>query len=369
MVQKPCQPSPCGPNSQCREINGQAVCSCVPNYIGSPPTCRPECTVNSDCPFNEACSNQKCRDPCVGVCGIGAKCVVVNHNPICSCPNRYTGNPFVMCQPISMSEEIIPIYCRISISSCSLVEQPVQDPIQPCSPNPCGPNAECRAIGDSPSCSCLQGFIGSAPNCRPECISNSECASNLACINNKCKDPCPNSCGQNAECRVVSHTPMCVCIVGYVGDPFSQCTIQQMPVYEQSTPCVPNPCGSNSLCREQNGAGSCQCLPEYFGNPYEGCRPECVLNSDCPSNKACIRNKCQNPCGGSCGQNAECQVVNHLPSCTCRLGYTGDPYNYCTVQRDERKNVFYNLTNKTESSIPKLLKPTKPWPSLTVLSF
>lgn len=241
--------------------------------------------------------------------------------------------------------QIFPTYMRLCMSYCPLVEQPIQDPINPCQPNPCGPNAECRAIGDSPSCSCLQGFIGSAPNCRPECISNSECASNLACINNKCKDPCPNYCAQNAECRVVSHTPMCVCIAGYVGDPFTQCTIQQSPVYEQSTPCIPNPCGSNANCREQNGAGSCQCLPEYFGNPYEGCRPECVLNSDCPSNKACIRNKCQNPCGGSCGQNAECQVVNHLPSCTCRLGYTGDPYRFCSIPKDERKIIFFAFTN------------------------
>lgn len=98
----PCHPSPCGPNSQCREINGQGVCSCVQGYIGSPPTCRPECVVSSECPQNEACSNQKCRDPCPGTCGVGAKCMVINHNPICSCPPKYSGNPFVRCQPISM---------------------------------------------------------------------------------------------------------------------------------------------------------------------------------------------------------------------------------------------------------------------------
>lgn len=39
---------------------------------------------------------------------------------------------------------------------------------------------------------------------------------------------------------------------------------------------------------------------------YEGCRPECVLSSDCPSDKACIRNKCKDPCPGVCGLNAEC---------------------------------------------------------------
>lgn len=100
VVTLPCNPSPCGPNSQCREVNGQAVCSCVPGFIGSPPACRPECVVSSECGQNEACSNQKCRNPCPGTCGVGARCEVVNHNPICSCPPRFTGDPFVRCQPI-----------------------------------------------------------------------------------------------------------------------------------------------------------------------------------------------------------------------------------------------------------------------------
>ena len=132
---------------------------------------------------------------------------------------------------------------------------------------------------------------------------------------------------------------MCVCVVGYTGDPFTQCSqpVQNYPI-ERPQPCSPSPCGSNAVCREQNGAGSCTCLPEYFGNPYEGCRPECVLNSDCPSNRACIRNKCQDPCPGTCGQNADCQVVNHLPSCTCRSGFTGDPFRYCSPIPVESKD-------------------------------
>ncbi|CAH1999190.1 unnamed protein product [Acanthoscelides obtectus] len=110
----------------------------------------------------------------------------------------------------------------------------------------------------------------------------------LACINQKCKDPCPGICGQNAECRVVSHTPNCVCQPGYFGDPFTLCSIQQA-VQEVLNPCQPSPCGVNAVCKERNGAGSCICLPEYIGNPYEGCRPECSVNSDCSSNKACVR--------------------------------------------------------------------------------
>ncbi|XP_066901573.1 neurogenic locus notch homolog protein 1-like, partial [Halyomorpha halys] len=309
----PCQPSPCGPNSQCRAVNGQSVCSCLEGYKGMPPSCRPECVVNSDCGRNEACNNQKCRNPCTGTCGIGARCQVVNHNPICSCPPRFTGDPFIRCQAIPEA-------------------LPPQPPQNPCVPSPCGPNSQCKVSGDSPSCSCLPDFLGVPPNCRPECISNGECSSHLACVNQKCKDPCPNTCGTNTDCQVISHTPQCVCRPGFTGDPFIQCTIVQPDtISEIITPCQPSPCGANAICREQNGAGSCSCLPEYIGNPYEGCRPECVLNSDCPSNRACIKNKCQDPCPGTCGQNAECHVVNHIPVCTCNSGYTGDPFKYCNL--------------------------------------
>ena len=93
----PCQPSPCGPNSQCRVINEQAVCSCLLGYIGSPPQCKPECVVSSDCTSDRSCLNLKCIDPCPGTCGSGAVCNVVNHNPICSCNPGYIGDPFVRC--------------------------------------------------------------------------------------------------------------------------------------------------------------------------------------------------------------------------------------------------------------------------------
>ena len=96
----------------------------------------------------------------------------------------------------------------------------------PCVPSPCGANAECRVVGDAPSCSCLAGFLGLPPYCKPECISNSECPAHLACMNQKCRNPCEGSCGANAECRVVSHTPMCVCPSDFTGDPFTQCTMK-----------------------------------------------------------------------------------------------------------------------------------------------
>lgn len=94
-------------------------------------------------------------------------------------------------------------------------------------------------------------------------------------------------------------------------------------------PCNPSPCGANAQCREQNGAGSCTCLPDYFGDPYSGCRPECVMNSECPRDKSCVNNKCKDPCPGTCGLNADCRVNNHIPTCNCLPGFTGDALRSC----------------------------------------
>lgn len=105
----PCEPSPCGPYSLCRTVNGHAVCSCQPNYIGAPPSCRPECLVSADCPQDRACINQKCTDPCPGTCGVNARCQVVNHNPICSCPPGFSGDPFAQC---ARDQSKVPsVYC------------------------------------------------------------------------------------------------------------------------------------------------------------------------------------------------------------------------------------------------------------------
>ena len=100
----PCLPSPCGPNSRCRAVNQQAVCSCLPNYIGSPPSCRPECIVSSECPLDRACVNQRCSDPCPNTCGVRAQCTTKNHNPICACPPGLSGDPFTQCIPIRKSQ-------------------------------------------------------------------------------------------------------------------------------------------------------------------------------------------------------------------------------------------------------------------------
>lgn len=92
----------------------------------------------------------------------------------------------------------------------------------PCTPNPCGPNTVCRAAGSVAHCSCLPAATRE-PGCRPECRTDSECPPQLACRNNKCRDPCPGACGAHAICRVRLHSAICTCPVNFVGDPFVRC--------------------------------------------------------------------------------------------------------------------------------------------------
>lgn len=100
----PCVPSPCGPNSACRVIGSNPACSCQPKYIGRPPNCRPECTINAECPGNRACQAEQCRDPCPGSCGPRTTCTVIKHAPQCTCLPGYTGDPFAGCSMVQQSK-------------------------------------------------------------------------------------------------------------------------------------------------------------------------------------------------------------------------------------------------------------------------
>lgn len=98
----PCRPSPCGANAICHVESNYGVCECLPEYRGNPyEGCRPECLSNGDCPMNRACIRSKCVDPCPGTCGIGAECFTTNHVPVCTCPDRYTGDAFRLCTPVT----------------------------------------------------------------------------------------------------------------------------------------------------------------------------------------------------------------------------------------------------------------------------
>ena len=121
---------------------------------------------------------------------------------------------------------------------------------------------------------------------------------------------------------------VCHCMTPQKPDLFSAPVIPT----QRPDPCNPSPCGQNALCSNRNGAAACTCIQDYFGDPYVACRPECTINADCPSNKACKNLHCIDPCPGLCGVNAQCKVINHIPTCTCVEGYIGDPFTTCSLR-------------------------------------
>ena len=95
-------------------------------------------------------------------------------------------------------------------------------------------------------------------------------------------------------------------------------------------PCSPSPCGKHNVCDPYTNqvaiCGGCS-APE---NPNSiSCKPECLSDSDCSLDKACIGWRCADPCLGSCGVNADCEVIHHSPVCSCPMGLFGNPYQSC----------------------------------------
>lgn len=108
-----------------------------------------------------------------------------------------------------------------------------------------------------------------------------------------------------------------------------------------------NDCGINAVCQAQNHQRICSCPADTKGNPKESCiKIECSDNYDCDSRKSCLENHCVDLCSFSnaCGQNALCNVVNHVRNCACMPGFTGNPILGCTQAQ------FCNSDNQCPTS-------------------
>jgi hypothetical protein len=57
------------------------------------------CSNNDECPDHTACENRLCINPCAyhDPCAPTAHCQVINHKPVCSCPDGYIGSPTTSC--------------------------------------------------------------------------------------------------------------------------------------------------------------------------------------------------------------------------------------------------------------------------------
>ena len=106
---------------------------------------------------------------------------------------------------------------------------------------------------------CAKSQLFSAPN--PECTTDPECPDHLACVREKCQDPCQShSCGINAECESSGGRAICKCPRGFTGDPFTRC---------DDNPCNSDPCGSNADCENAGNRAVCRCRDGYEGNFFE----------------------------------------------------------------------------------------------------
>ena len=106
-------------------------------------------------------------------------------------------------------------------------------------------------------------------------------------------------------------------------------------------PCDVNYCGKDAICKEDPyGATECACPFGYSGNPEVECiRNYCVDHRDCLDIESCQNGHCVDPCQHPrqrCGENAQCEAINHATRCSCPTGFTGNPYMYCVP--DEGKN-------------------------------
>ena len=285
-----CQRTNCGPNSECKDNNGQAVCSCLPGHTGTPPHCSTICFGNSGCPSHMACQARKCQDPCNGhICGANSKCVVNQHKPECECHQGFGGDPKTGCSPI-----------RGTL-------------LTPACPLRCGSGLSCKVVGGTPTCTIEQS-----------CFSDTDCPTNSGCFNGQCKNPCEvfqTLCGENQRCNVVSHKAECECKPGF-------------PVR------INNDCYTDGFQERSFNADEgadnhfhhgAHCLPPYCrtGDPRAE-ENRCRFSGDCRRNEMCVNFRCIGACG-ACGANAECRMdIDGLPpKCVCPPGYFGSPKIRC----------------------------------------
>lgn len=349
---------PCDKTAMCDVVDSipvrTMICVCPEGFIMSDKgTCElivldiaTGCRADSDCPSVEACINRICRAPCE--CGRNAHCEINNHRAVCTCEVGFQGNPNIGCFPVgcqhdSECDDTQACYDGVCANPC-LVD------------DPCSVNAECYAKQHQAYCRCPSGLQGDGyTDCLTiGCRANSDCPSDRACINTKCLDPCVyDPCSPNSECVIIDHNAMCRCPPGTTGDPNVQCTpaIQPVCVTDGDCPsqhacidelCV-NPCKELEPCHETAECkvvdtlpvrtmlcicpdgkvteedGECELLPPI--------KPGCAEDPECPSEKACFTGVCRDPC--QCGANADCEIVEHHPVCTCKRGYEGDPEIRC----------------------------------------
>lgn len=356
-----------------------------------------ECQSDNECPYDRACINENCVDPCLShSCGRGAECKVFNHRAQCQCPAGTQGDPLLSCiTGICHYNEDCADHeaCDRLNRVCRLV----------CDEDTCADSAICKGQQHQPKCYCPQGTTGnpfirctlllSPPDGQPECRSDSECPTQMACINQKCVNPCANEqvCKPDQECRVLDTSPlrtvMCQCPPDMVVDSSGRCiSVRHEQCHTDNDcsdrekcirgtcieACKIDRCGVNALCNSFSHQAVCTCAPGYTGNAHVECTtihitppvilpPECYIDSDCTYDKTCRGGYCVNPCreDNPCAVGAFCSVNRHEAVCRCPAQYIGNPKIECIARKlpislSGYTCITIRMKNKTISSFSAL---------------
>nr|XP_027235377.1 prion-like-(Q/N-rich) domain-bearing protein 25 [Penaeus vannamei] len=239
-------------------------------------------------------------------------CEVRKHEPTCICKHGFVVN--------SVGEFVCatgPIECRANDECASNLACVNSKCVNPCSVGqPCPPSKQCDVLNHQPVCICVK-------DCNPSvtiCLRDEGCGPTEACVSYQCVDPCASHvCPGDTPCYVEDHKPLCkFCPPGFTVDPEfgcvkaigcrddSECPTNQACINEKClNPCVArNPCSAKEDCKVQNQRATCVAV---------GCRS----NTDCPSNEACVNRACVSPCEVSdpCVFSERCEVRDHIPFC------------------------------------------------------
>ncbi|ROT61478.1 hypothetical protein C7M84_020730 [Penaeus vannamei] len=300
----PCFSYTCGQNEICYSQAGRPLCRCDEGYLRNPQPNNarvkpnvPDCQDDRQCPLSDACRpDQLGVLKCVGVCQdfncpLHSSCFAVNHRGQC---HGCRPLPRDECQSDAQCSETEKCETRGNVRKCMSV----------CETTRCGPNAVCVANNHAAQC---------------------QCPPDKACnrLDFTCFDVCYDACGDNAICLAENHRYNCKCPPGSRPNPSAEIECVAVNL------CDPNPCHTSATCSPVGGNYQCSCPVGMVGDPYTtGCHPKGMCpsgNDDCPLDSVCINGRCASPCDRACGPNAQCNVVNRKPICTCPTGFVPNP--------------------------------------------
>lgn len=212
--------------------------------------------------------------------------------------------------------------------------------LNPCDFVSCGKGV-CQVDDHEPICICYEGYM----------LKNEKCEDI-----DECKQ---NPCHATAICENVPGNYICSCPKNMIGDPVHEgCRLQNECFSDLDCPetaacnnekrCVnlcdvSNTCGKNSICQMRDHKITCSCGPNTKGDPMVQCdHIECTDDFDCDMKKSCVNSKCVDSCSlpNACGRNATCSTTNHVRTCECLPGFTGNSMlgctsiKYCNSDRD-----------------------------------